>query len=59
MPPIHRGDSTHYQDQPITPANLSAKRAGKAIANRYWARFQTRPATDRGCLIRMLNTTPA
>jgi hypothetical protein len=33
MPLIHRGESTHHQDQAITPASLSAMSASEKTAS--------------------------
>ena len=34
MPLIHNGDSTHHQDQSITPVSLSTMSAGNERAHR-------------------------
>jgi len=57
MPLIHKGDSTHHQDQVITPASLSAISVSEKKAHKSWARFQLRPAMDSGRVTRTLNTT--
>ena len=57
MPLIHMGDSTHHQDQPITPVSLSTISAGSERAHRSWPRFQTHAAADPSRLDRKVTTT--
>jgi hypothetical protein len=56
-PLIQTGDSTHHHDQLITPVSLSTISAIAPVDARSWALFQHRPATERGFLTRMVNTT--
>jgi hypothetical protein len=57
---IHVGDSTHHQDQVITPVSLSTMGVNMTIGDSTsWATFQHRSAADWGRLTRIVNTTPA
>ena len=57
MPLIHKGDTTHHQDQVITPVSLSTMSAGSESTRRSWPRFQILAAADPGRLDRKVNTT--
>jgi hypothetical protein len=57
MPLIHIGESTHHQDQAITPMSLSTMSVSDMTAHRSWPKFQIRPAIDFGRFTRMLKTT--
>jgi hypothetical protein len=60
MPLIHKGDTTHHQDQVITAVSLSTMSAGSERTHRSRPRFQILAAADPGRLNRQVTfTAPA